>query len=231
VNTRPGIIIAIDGVAGSGKSTTAKLVAKRLGYMHIDTGAMYRAVALKMLRNGVEVTDTNKIDDLLRTTKISQRDVELQPHIFLDGQDVTDDIRTPVISLWVGPVSANARVREHLVRWQRELGSQGNVVLEGRDIGTVVFPDADLKVFMVADLATRAKRRRKEMLSRGIEESQAEVETALAMRDERDSTREHSPLRKAADAIDIDTTDLTIGDQVDRIVELARKAALSGAHS
>jgi cytidylate kinase len=231
VSTRTGLIIAIDGVAGAGKSTTAKLVAKRLGYMHIDTGAMYRAVALKMLRNGVEVTDTAKIDELLRTTQITQRDVEYQPHIFLDGQDVSEDIRTPVISLWVGPVSANIRVREHLVRWQRELGSKGNVVLEGRDIGTVVFPDADLKIFMVADLATRARRRRKEMLTRGIEESQTEVEAALAMRDERDSTREHSPLRKADDAIDLDTSNLTIGDQVDRIVDMAKKLPVSGTHS
>jgi cytidylate kinase len=221
-----GIIIAIDGVAGSGKSTTAKLVAKRLGYMHIDTGAMYRAVALKMLRVGLEPIDNGKIDEMLNTTHVGQKELEGQQHIYLDGQDVTEEIRTPEISLWVGPVSENARVRMHLVRWQRELGQSGGVVLEGRDIGTVVFPDADLKVFMVADLRTRAKRRRKEMLTRGIDQSLTEVEDALAARDERDSSREHSPLRKATDAIELDTTDLTIGDQVDRVVALARKVAL-----
>jgi cytidylate kinase len=225
-----GLIIAIDGVAGSGKSTTAKLVAKRLGYMHIDTGAMYRAVALKMLRVGLEPTDNGKIDDMLNSTHVGQKDTETQVHIFLDGRDVTEEIRTPEISLWVGPVSENPRVRTHLVRWQRELGQEGGVVLEGRDIGTVVFPDADLKVFMVADLKARAKRRRKEMLARGIEQSCAEVESALAARDERDSTREHSPLRKAPDAIELDTTDLTIGDQVDRVVALARKISISAPH-
>jgi cytidylate kinase len=225
VTAKRAIIIAIDGVAGSGKSTTAKLVAQRLGYVHIDTGAMYRAVALKMMRCGVEVTDNEKIDDLLRNTTVGQREVDGAPHVLLDGQDVTEDIRTPEISLWVGPVSENARVREYLVRWQRELGRDRGVVLEGRDIGTVVFPDADLKIYLVADLKVRAKRRRKEMLSRGIDQSPAEVESALAARDVRDSTRENSPLRKAPDAIEVDTTDLTIGDQVERVVELARKAA------
>jgi CMP/dCMP kinase len=226
-----GLIIAIDGVAGSGKSTTAKLVAKRLDYMHIDTGAMYRAVALKMLRSGLEVMDNGKIDEMLRATHVSQSEADSQCRILLDGEDVTDEIRTPEISLWVGPVSANARVREQLVRWQRELGEKGGVVLEGRDIGTIVFPDADLKIYMVADLKTRARRRRKEMLCRGIEQTPDEVEADLAARDQRDSSREHSPLRKADDAIEIDTTDLTVGDQVDQIVALARKLTMSGTHS
>jgi cytidylate kinase len=222
-----GLIIAIDGVAGSGKSSTAKLVAERLGYMHIDTGAMYRAVALKMLRCGVEITNVEAIDDLLRGTTVTQKVADSQAHILLDGVDVTDEIRTPQISLWVGPVSENPLVRRHLVRWQRELGKEGGVVLEGRDIGTVVFPDADLKVYMVADLKVRAKRRRKEMLAKGLDQSPAEVEAALSARDERDSSREHSPLRKADDALTLDTTNLTIGDQVERVVELARKIALT----
>ena len=184
-----GLIIAIDGVAGSGKSTTAKLVASRLGYMHIDTGAMYRAVALKMLRCGVKVTDSEKIEDLLRNTTVTQKESDSQPRILLDGTDVTDEIRTPEISLWVGPVSENPLVRKYLVLWQRKLGKDGGVVLEGRDIGTVVFPDAELKIYMIADLKARAKRRRKEMLAKGIEQSPTEVENALTARDERDSTR------------------------------------------
>ena len=171
MTAKRGLIVAIDGLAGSGKSTTAKLVAKRLGYMHIDTGAMYRAVALKMLRQGVEITDREGIEELLEDTTVSERESDGQTSVLLDGEDVTTEIRTPEISLWVGPVSEHPMVREHLVRWQRELGKQGGVVLEGRDIGTVVFPAADLKVYMVADLKTRAKRRRKEMLSRGIEQS------------------------------------------------------------
>jgi CMP/dCMP kinase len=225
VTARRGIIIAIDGPAGSGKSTTAKLVAKRLAYMHIDTGAMYRAVALKMLRNGIELADTERVTELLKDTIVMQNEVGETTQILLDGRDVSEDIRTPEISLWVGPVSESPLVRRYLVEWQRALGRGGGVVLEGRDIGTVVFPQADLKVFMIADLKMRAKRRRKEMLSRGIEQGMDEVEQALATRDERDSKREHSPLRRAEDAIDLDTTDLTIGDQVDRVVALAKKLA------
>lgn len=224
-----GLIIAIDGPAGSGKSTTAKLVAKRLGYMHIDTGAMYRAVALKFLRLGVEIADAERVTDVLNATDVTQSESDAHTTIQLDGEDVTEAIRTPEISMWVGPVSENALVREHLVEWQRELGKQGGVVLEGRDIGTVVFPRADLKVFMIADLETRAKRRRKEMLARGIDQPLAEVQHALAARDERDSTRAHSPLQRAPDAIDLDTTDLSIGDQVDRVVALARKIPPSSA--
>jgi len=228
VTGKRGLIIAIDGVAGSGKSTTAKLVANRLGYMHVDTGAMYRAVALKLLRRGAELTDTDRLEELLATTTVSQRGVNSEARVLLDGEDVTEAIRTPEISLWVGPVSENPLVREHLVRWQREIGREGGVVLEGRDIGTVVFPDADLKVYLIADLKTRAKRRRKEMLARGIDQSLAEVEAALAARDGRDSAREHSPLRRAPDAVELDTTDLTVGDQVDRVVELARKCGTNG---
>jgi CMP/dCMP kinase len=228
VNGKRAIIIAIDGTAGSGKSTTAKLVAEKLGYMHVDTGAMYRAVALKMLRCGIEVTDTVAIDELLRHTNVTQKQINGEPHIFLDGLDVTPDIRTPEISLWVGPVSENKLVREYLVKWQRELGKEGGVVLEGRDIGTVVFPNADLKVFMTADLSARGKRRRKEMMTRGIDQTPSEVEEALAARDQRDSTREHSPLKKADDAIELDTTNLSIGDQVDKVIELARKVMTGG---
>ncbi|MBU0508876.1 (d)CMP kinase [bacterium] len=218
-----GLVIAIDGPASSGKSSTAKLVAQRLGYMHVDTGAMYRAVALKMLRCGIELTDAGKVAALLRATTVSQKEDRSQTRILLDDEDVTDEIRSPEVSLWVGPVSEDPSVREHLVGWQRELGKSGGIVLDGRDIGTVVFPDADVKIFLVADVKTRAKRRRKEMLGRGIEQSLDEVESAIRTRDDRDSTRAHSPLRKAQDAIELDTTHLTIGDQVEHVVEMARK--------
>lgn len=191
--------------------------------MHIDTGAMYRAVALKMLKHGVELTDKEQLQKLLDSTKVTQTEGEGGLRILLDGTDVTNEIRTPEISLWVGPVSEHPVVREHLVEWQRALGQSGGVVLEGRDIGTVVFPDADLKIYLVADVHVRALRRRKEMLSRGIDQPVEEVESALAARDERDSTREHSPLRKADNAVEVDTTHMTIGDQVDAIVKLAAK--------
>jgi len=225
VSANQGPIIAIDGPAGSGKSTTARLVAEKLGLMHIDTGAMYRAVALKMLRKGVELTDSEQLRELLQATTVNQVEGEEGPRILLDGVDVTEEIRTPDISLWVGPVSEHPLVREHLVQWQRLSGRDGGVVLEGRDIGTVVFPDSDLKIYLDADVHVRAVRRQKEMAARGIEQSLEEVEQALIARDQRDSTREHSPLRQAEDAEVVDTSHLTIGDQVDAIVALARKLA------
>lgn len=218
-----GLVIAVDGPASSGKSTTARLLAQKLGYMHVDTGAMYRAVALKMLRRGIELTDDERVMELLRSTDVGQIEKDSQPRILLDGEDVTDEIRSPEVSLWVGPVSEDRRVREQLVGWQRQLGRQGGVVLDGRDIGTVVFPEADLKIFMKADIRTRAKRRRKEMMGRGIEQTLDEVEAAIETRDARDSSREHSPLRKADDAIELDTSHLTIGDQVQRVLDLAKK--------
>jgi cytidylate kinase len=223
VKNQSRLIIAIDGPAGSGKSTVARLVAENLHLMHIDTGAMYRAVALKMLKHGVELTDREQLQKLLDSTTITQKESDNGLRILLDSVDVTEEIRTPEISLWVGPVSEHPVVREHLVKWQRELGKEGGVVLEGRDIGTIVFPDAGLKIYLVADAHVRALRRRKEMLARGIDQTVGEVESALIARDERDSTREYSPLRKANDAIEVDTTHMTIGDEVDMIVKLALK--------
>jgi CMP/dCMP kinase len=223
VSSKSGLIIAIDGPAGSGKSTTARLVAEKLGLMHLDTGAMYRAVALKMLKHGVELTDRDALQKLLDSTIVTQKETEEGQRILLDGADATEAIRTPEISLWVGPVSEHPVVRDHLVQWQRSIGKEGGVVLEGRDIGTVVFPEADLKIFLVADVHVRALRRQREMAARGIEQHIDDVEEALTTRDQRDSTREHSPLKKADDAVEIDTTHVTIGDQVAEIVKLAQK--------
>ncbi|MBM3325285.1 MAG: (d)CMP kinase, partial [Calditrichaeota bacterium] len=142
------LVIAIDGPAGSGKSSTARLVAKALGYRYLDTGAMYRAVALKMLERGIEPNDTKAIEELLRDIRIEQKEEGEKTLIFTDGRDVSEAIRTPEISLWVGPVSENPMVRRFLVALQREMGKKGGVVVEGRDIGTVVFPDAQLKIYL-----------------------------------------------------------------------------------
>lgn len=217
------LVVAIDGPASSGKSTTAKLVAQRLGFMYLDTGAMYRAVALKIYRSGIELTDRKALQELLEHTVVEQVSNSEGVHFLLDGEDVSDDIRTPEISLWVGPVSEHALIREKLVAWQREIGKRGGIVADGRDIGTVVFPDAGVKVYLSADPHVRALRRQKELTARGIVQSVEEVEQALVARDQRDSSREHSPLRKASDAVEIDTTHLTIGDQVDRVLALVKK--------
>jgi cytidylate kinase len=217
------LIIAIDGPAGSGKSSTARLVAKVLGYRYLDTGAMYRAVALKMLQQAIEPQDSKGIEELLRDTRLEQKEEEGKPRILLDSQDVTEAIRTPEISLWVGPVSENPIVREYLVLLQREMGKKGGVVVEGRDIGTVVFPDASLKIHLVADLDERARRRLRDLDGQGISQTEDEVREALAKRDERDSTRNHSPLQVASGAMIIDTTRMTLEEQVERIASLARE--------
>ena len=217
------LIIAIDGPAGSGKSTTARLVAEALGYRYLDTGAMYRAVALKMLEQGVDLQDSKAIEEALRDIQIDQNEKDGQVRILLNEKDVTEAIRTPEISLWVGPVSENPTVREFLVARQRDMGKKGGVVVEGRDIGTVVFPDAPLKIYLTADLDERARRRVKDLSAQGIEQVEEEVRQALAQRDERDSTREHSPLSCAVDAIVLDTTHLTLKEQVERIVSLVRE--------
>jgi len=217
------LVIAIDGPAGSGKSCTARLVAKTLGYRYLDTGAMYRAVALKMLEQGVEPQDSKAIEELLREIRLEQKEESGKTLILLDGKDVTDAIRTPEISLWVGPVSENPTVREFLVSLQREMGKKGGVVVEGRDIGTVVFPDASLKIYLMADLGERARRRLRDLHGQGIAQTEEDVREALAKRDERDRTRNHSPLQAAAGAIVVDTTDLTLEGQVEKIVSLAHE--------
>ena len=217
------LVIAIDGPAGSGKSSTACLVAETLGYRYLDTGAMYRAVALKMLEQGVDLQDPKAIEEALRDIQIDQTEKDGQVRILLNKKDVTEAIRTPEISLWVGPVSENPTVREFLVARQREMGKKGGVVVEGRDIGTVVFPDAPIKIYLTADLDERARRRVKDLNGQGVDQPEEDVRQALAQRDERDSTREHSPLSCAVDAIVLDTTELALKEQVEKIVALARE--------
>ncbi len=217
------LVIAIDGPAGSGKSSTARLVAETLGYRYLDTGAMYRAVALKMLEQGVDLQDPKAIEEALRDIQIDQTEQDGQVRILLNEKDVTEAIRTPEISLWVGPVSENPTVREFLVARQREMGKKGGVIVEGRDIGTVVFPDAPIKIYLTADLDERARRRVKDLNGQGVDQPEEDVRQALAQRDERDSTREHSPLSCAVDAIVLDTTELALKEQVEKIVALARE--------
>jgi cytidylate kinase len=224
------IIIAIDGPAASGKSTTAKLVAQRLGYLHIDTGAMYRAMALKVLRSNISPTDSASISKLAHSTSIrlyAGNDTLSKVRLELDGQEVGDDIRLPEVTNIVSPVSTIADVREQMVKEQRAMGANGGIVLEGRDIGTVVFPHAELKVFMIADPHERAQRRLKELESKHIDVSLDKLEREILERDSIDSHRDISPLKKADDAMELDTTNLTIEQQVEIIVSRA-KAIIEG---
>jgi len=214
-----GIIIAIDGPTASGKSTTAKQVAARLGYLHINTGAMYRAFALLVHRSAGDGHDPVRIHELIDEAEIG---FDGNGNILLNGTDVSREILEPEIALLASELSTNAEVRAKMVEKQRELGAAGGVVLEGRDIGTVVFPDAELKIFLVADAGIRAERREQEFERMGTHISLDELRWQIEERDKRDRERTISPLRKAADAIELDTTNTTIDEQVQRVYELAQ---------
>lgn len=217
------MVIAIDGPAASGKSTTAKLVAQKLGYLYIDTGAMYRAVALKAAREGVPLDDPAAISRMLETTVIAQEPAPEGVRTLLDGNDVSREIRTPEMSKAASDISALPAVRRRLVSLQQEMGRQGGVVMEGRDITTVVFPDAEVKVFMKASIAQRAMRRREELKARGIECGLGQLEAQIAERDAQDSRRADSPLTQAPGSLVIDTSALTIEQQVEMVLEAVRK--------
>lgn len=216
------IVIAIDGPAGSGKSSSAKIVAERLGYIYIDTGAMYRAVTLEALRRGIAENE-EEICKILDEIKIELRTSPQGQRTILNGVDVSDDIRLPEVTRLVSPVSAIGCVREKLVAEQRRIGGSGGVVMDGRDIGTVVFPNAELKIYLVASIAARAERRAKELREKGIPVEIEEIKKQIIERDNYDSSRAISPLRKAEDAILIDTSDMTLEQQSELIIELANK--------
>lgn len=216
-------VVAIDGVAGSGKSTTAKGVARRLDFFYLDTGAMYRAFTLQYLRHrraGERDIDVGLIRDLLSTTAVDLCPDREGVRVFLDREDVSPAIRTPEVSGFVSQVSAIPEVREWMVARQREIAEGKRVVCEGRDIGTVVFPEAQVKIFMDADVKVRAARRLKEMGEKKMKTEMAEVIGNLKFRDRYDSQRAHSPLKKAADAVVVDTTHLTIEEQIEAVVRI-----------
>ncbi len=217
---KKGIIIAIDGPAGSGKSTTAKLLAQKLGYKYIDTGAMYRAVTLFWLRKHLPLEE-KAVCQILPEISIDLQYNNNGLSIFLNGEDVSEAIRLPEVTNFVSPISTYKCVREFLVEQQRTIGANGAVVMDGRDIGTVVFPNADLKIFLVASVEERVRRRLLELEQKGVAISPEEVRKQIIERDRIDSTRQHSPLQKALDAIEIDTTNLTIEEQVEKIYHLA----------
>lgn len=213
-------VIAIDGPAAAGKSTIAQKVAQMLGYIYIDTGAMYRAVTLKALNEKVDVTDEETIAKMLKNTTIRLTN---DKKVFLDEVDVTDAIRQPIVSQNVSAVSAIRFVRDELKNRQIEYAKTDNVVMDGRDIGTNVLPNADYKIFMTASVDVRAKRRYDENLHRSIACDFETLKEEIELRDKLDSTREHSPLTKAEDAIVVDTSDLTIDEAVDAIINIVKK--------
>jgi len=209
------LIIAIDGPAASGKSTTAKLLANRLGYVYLDSGAMYRACALAALQAGVAHEDTDNMDKLLESIDIRIQYSPQGNKVLLNDIDVTKRIREEDISRLSSDISTLGPVREKMVALQRKMGEEGGVIMDGRDIGTVVFPHADLKFFMIATAEERARRRCEELRQKGIEADYEVVLAELKQRDLQDSTRALAPLKPAEDSIQIDTTDLSIEQQVD----------------
>src|SRR5690554_1149473 len=219
------IVIAIDGFSGCGKSTTAKEVARILGYTYIDSGAMYRAVTLHFLNRFANLTNPREIQNALQTFKIEFHKDEMtgDQKTFLNGLNVEKEIRSMKVSGMVSEVSKIKAVRTELVAQQKRLGRHKAVVMDGRDIGTVVFPEAELKVFMTADINIRAERRQQEILERGQLVKLEDVIYNLKERDRVDSTRQESPLVKAADALEVDTSYLTFEEQVSTIVDMAKK--------
>jgi CMP/dCMP kinase len=213
-------IIAIDGPAGAGKSTVAKGVADKLGYLYIDTGAMYRAVAYRALQAGIAISDQQALIALAMRTEITLANIDREQHVYADGEDVTQAIRSPEATRASSPVSAIPGVRKRLVELQRNMAAAGGVVMEGRDIGTVVFPNAEVKVFLTASAEERARRRVEQMKQMGVEADPAKIAAEMRERDLRDSSRAAAPLVQAPDAVLLDTDGLSIDEVIDAIVRI-----------
>ncbi len=215
--------IAIDGPAGAGKSTIAKLVSKKLDYIYVDTGAMYRAIALYLIQNNISSDDEESIDKAIADANISIDYIDSIQHVYIDGEDVTDKLRTEQVGNMASSCSVYASVREKLVSLQRDIAKKQNVVMDGRDIETKVLPDADVKIYLTASVDTRAKRRYKELEEKNITCDMATIKKDIEDRDYRDMHRENSPLVKAEDAVLVDSSDMSIDEVVETILELVKK--------
>ena len=217
-------VVAIDGPAGAGKSTVARQVAEELGFVRVDTGALYRAVGLLALERGISLEAGSALGALAKQLKLAFVEGPGGPRLNVDGRDREDDLRTPDVAQAASKVSALPEVREALLQVQRKMGADGGVVLEGRDIGTVVFPDAELKVFLTASAEARARRRLRDLEDRGMEANYDKLLREMEERDTRDSSRTHAPLKPAEDAVVVDSTNLTQGEVVALIAKMAREA-------
>lgn len=223
LESKKRLIIAIDGPSGAGKSTVARYLAKRLGYMYIDTGSMYRALALRAKEESIEINDEETLSRLASKIDIYFETMDDKILVFCDGEEITESIRRPEISRMASEISKHQAVRKELVKKQRDMGKKGGVVLEGRDIGTVVFPDADIKFYLDASLEERGKRRFKELMDKGEKVSLEETISEVMQRDFNDMYRNHSPLRIAEDAIFIDSTFLSIEEVLDEMLKYISK--------
>ncbi len=219
------INIAIDGPSGAGKSTIAKAVAKKKGYIYVDTGALYRSIGLWVCRQGIAKEDKDGIVGELKNISLELKYVDGVQRVYLCGEDVSDDIRTPEISMYASAVSAIQQVRDFLLELQRDMAKKHDVIMDGRDIGTVILPNATLKIFMTASIEGRAKRRYKELCEKGMDVSYEDVLSDMKQRDENDSSREIAPAVPAEDAVFFDNTEYGIEECVDRIIEMIDRAA------
>ena len=217
------VAIAIDGPSGAGKSTIARALAEKFGYIYVDTGALYRALGYAVTARHIDVRDAAAVEACLPTMQIALRHVDGQQRVFVDGEDVSDRIRTPEMSMAASAVSAQPAVRAFLFQLQQDMATQNNVIMDGRDIGTVVLPNADVKIFLSASAEARALRRHKELMEKGQNVTFDEVLADMQKRDYDDSHRAIAPLRQAEDAVAVDTTALTLEESIEHMAAIVRK--------
>lgn len=217
-----GVVIAIDGPAGSGKGTVTKLIAEKLNLIYIDTGAMYRCVTLAALRNNIKVEEENRIEEMLQKISIELKKENNQQIVLLNGENVTEEIRTIKVDNWVAKFATLKVVRDKITPMQRDMRKNSNIIMEGRDIGTVVFPDADVKIYLEASVEERARRRYKQNIEKGINTSYEEVLQNIKERHKLETEREIAPLRQADDAILVDSSNMTIDEVVNKMIEIIK---------
>lgn len=222
------IAVAIDGPSGAGKSTIARTVAKKLGFIYVDTGALYRTIGLYVFRQGFDALNSDEVINLLKNINIELKYVNDTQCVYLNDEDVSEQIRTPEISVFASRVSVIPKVREFLLDMQREIAKNNNVIMDGRDIGTVILPNAEVKIFLTASAQKRAERRYKELCEKDIQTSLEEVLSDMIKRDEKDSSRSIAPLKQADDAVLLDTSELNLSQSIDAVINIIANKKIGG---